>query len=100
VKALFTNVTGSYASEGLAQRLGGILTPWTASSASNGLLSSRIDGETRTITDLQGQSKDWDQRLALRQQMLQAQFTAMETALSQAQSQSGWLDSQMKSLGG
>jgi flagellar hook-associated protein 2 len=100
VKALFTNVTGSYASEGLAQRLGGILTPWTASSASNGLLNSRIDGESQTISSLQAQSKNWDQRLALRQQTLQAQFTAMETALSQAQSQSGWLDSQIKNLGG
>jgi flagellar hook-associated protein 2 len=99
VKALLTNVTGSYASEGLAQRLGGILVPWTASSASNGLLNTRIDGETKTIGDLQSQSKDWDQRLALRQQTLQQQFTAMETALSQAQSQSGWLDSQISQLG-
>jgi flagellar hook-associated protein 2 len=99
VKALFTNVTGSYSSEGLAQRLGGILTPWTASSASNGLLNTRIDGETKTIGDLQTQSSDWDQRLALRQQMLQAQFTAMETALSQAQSESGWLSGEIAKLG-
>jgi flagellar hook-associated protein 2 len=98
VKALFTNVTGSYSSEGLAQRLDGVLKPWTASSASNGLLNLRIDGETKTLTDLQAQSTQWDQRLAIRQQTLQAQFTAMETALSQAQSQSSWLDGEIAKL--
>jgi flagellar hook-associated protein 2 len=99
VKALFTNPTGSYASEGLAQRLNGILNPWTAGSASNGLLNSRIDGETTTITGLQADSAAWTPRLALKQQMLQAQFAAMETALSQAQSQSAWLDGQIAQLG-
>jgi flagellar hook-associated protein 2 len=99
VKALFTNTTGSYSSEGLAQRLAGVLTPWTASSASNGLLNTRIDGESNTIKDLQSQSADWDQRLAIRQQMLQDQFTAMETALSQAQSESSWLTGEISKLG-
>jgi flagellar hook-associated protein 2 len=99
VKALFTNVTGNYSSEGLAQRLGDVLTPWTASSASNGLLNSRIDGESDTIKDLQSQSADWDVRLSIRQQMLQAQFTAMETALSQAQSESSWLSGEISKLG-
>ena len=39
VKALFTNATGSYGSEGLAQRLNRTLNPWTAGSSSNGLLT-------------------------------------------------------------
>jgi flagellar hook-associated protein 2 len=99
VKALFTNVTGSYSTEGLAQRLNDVLTPWTATSASNGLLNSRIDGETSTIKELQSESADWDVRLALKQQTLQAQFVAMETALSQAQSQSTWLDGEIAKLG-
>jgi flagellar hook-associated protein 2 len=98
VKALFTNVTGSYASEGLAQRLGDILTPWTATSASNGLLNSRIDNEGATIDSLNKQVGDWDVRLALKEEMLQRQFVAMETALSQAQSQSSWLDGQLAKL--
>jgi flagellar hook-associated protein 2 len=99
VKALFTNVTGSYATEGLGQRLNDLIKPWTASSASNGLLNSRIDNETKTISDLQGQSANWDVRLQTRQQMLQAQFTAMEVALGKAQSQSAWLDGQIAQLG-
>ena len=99
VKALFTNATGSYASEGLAQRLGGILNPWTAGSSSNGLLSTRIDGETTTITGLQADSAAWTPRLALKENTLKMQFAAMETALSQAQSQSSWLDGQIAQLG-
>jgi flagellar hook-associated protein 2 len=98
VKALFTNVTGSYASEGLAQRLGDLLKPWTASSASNGLLNMRIDGETTTLSSLQAQSINWDERLKIRQEMLQKQFVAMETALGQAQSQGSWLDGQIAQL--
>jgi flagellar hook-associated protein 2 len=99
VKALFTNPTGSYGSEGLAQRLNGILGPWTAGTASNGLLSTRIAGEATTISSLQADSAAWTPRLALRAQMLRAQFAAMETALSQAQSQSQWLDGQIAQLG-
>jgi flagellar hook-associated protein 2 len=98
VKALFTNATGDYATEGLAQRLNGILGPWTAGSSSNGLLSTRIDGESATISSLQADSAAWTPRLALREQMLRAQFAAMETALSRAQSQSSWLDGQIAQL--
>jgi flagellar hook-associated protein 2 len=98
VKALFTNATGSYATEGLGQRLGDLVKPWTASSASNGLLNLRIDSETSTISTLQKQSTDWDVRLQTKQQMLQMQFTAMEVALSKSQSQSSWLDGQIAQL--
>lgn len=99
VKALFTNATGSYASEGLAQRLSRTLNPWTAGSSSNGLLSTRIDGEGTTVNSLKADSAAWTPRLAIREAMLRAQFAAMETALSQAQSQSSWLDGQIAQLG-
>jgi flagellar hook-associated protein 2 len=99
VKALFTNATGSYSTEGLGQRLSGILTPFTSSSALGGYLSTEVDNETATITSLQSQVTDWDQRLALKQQTLQAQFTAMETALSQSQSTSASLTQSVNQLG-
>ncbi len=63
-----------------------------------GTLDVRIQGETADIKDLTSSIADWDQRLALRQQSLQAQFTAMETALSQSQSQGQWLSGQLASL--
>jgi len=99
VKALFTNATGSYSTEGLGQRLSGIVTPYTSSSALGGYLSTEVDNETSTIASLQTQVTDWDQRLALRQQTLQAQFTAMETALSQSQSTSASMTQSVKQLG-
>jgi flagellar hook-associated protein 2 len=99
VKALFTNATGSYASEGLGQRLNTLLNQYTEPSISGGYLNQGIDGEATTVKELQGQITDWDQRLALKQTMLQTEFTNMETALSQAQSVGSQLSSQISSLG-
>ena len=96
VKALFTNATGKYNSEGLSQRLGDILNSYTADQT--GSLSSYIDSEGTLITSMQQESSDMDQRLQLRQQQLQSQFTNMETALSSLQAQSSWLTSQINSL--
>jgi hypothetical protein len=45
-KALFTNVSSSYDTEGLAQWLGGLLDSWVKS---DGILDGRIDAEQTTI---------------------------------------------------
>ncbi|HEX5145394.1 MAG TPA: flagellar filament capping protein FliD [Conexibacter sp.] len=63
-----------------------------------GTLDSDINGDGDQIKQLQSDIADWDDRLALRQQTLQAQFTAMETALSQSQSMGQWLTGQISSL--
>lgn len=97
VKNLFINPTGSYSTEGLSQRLQDVLQPWTDSSQS-GILTSRIGGETSTITSLQSESAAWDVRLQMKQQAYQAQFTQMETALSQLQSEGQWLTGQIAKL--
>jgi flagellar hook-associated protein 2 len=99
VKALFTNSTGSYSTEGLGQRLSGVLKPYTSDAALGGYLDTSIDTETTKIKTLQSQVADWETRLALKQQTLQAQFTAMETALSQVQSESASLSSSISQLG-
>jgi flagellar hook-associated protein 2 len=98
VKSLFTNATGKYSTEGLGQRLNTILNQYTEPTISGGYLNGAIDSETTTITELQSQVTDWQQRLALKQQSLQDQFTNMETALSQAQSVGAQLSSQISSL--
>jgi flagellar hook-associated protein 2 len=95
VKNLFTNATAAYSSEGLAQRLNGILSSYTGT---NGVLSSQINGESSLIASLNQQKADWDVRLADKQQALQTKFTAMETALSQLQSQGSWLSGQLSGL--
>jgi flagellar hook-associated protein 2 len=63
-----------------------------------GTLDVAIDSEGDEVKRLQSTMADMDARLALRQQTLQAQFTAMETALSQSQQQSQWLSGQIASL--
>jgi flagellar hook-associated protein 2 len=95
VKNLFTNATGSYSNEGLAQRLNGILGSYTGT---NGILSGQITGESSLIASLNQQKADWDVRLQEKQQTLQTKFTAMETALSQLQSQGSWLSGQLSGL--
>jgi flagellar hook-associated protein 2 len=98
VKALFTNATGKYATEGIGQRLDTILNQYTEPSSSGGYLANAIDGETSSITELQGEVSDWQQRLALKQQNYETEFTNMETALSQTQSVGAELSSQISSL--
>jgi flagellar hook-associated protein 2 len=95
VKNLFTNVTNSFGSEGLAQRMNGVL---QQSTGAHGSISSRITGESQLISSLNQQKADWDVRLSERQTALQAKFTAMETALSKIQSQGNWLSSTIAKL--
>lgn len=63
-----------------------------------GPLDAAIDSQADQIKQLQSGIADWDARLTLKQQTLQAQFTAMETALSQSQQQGSWLSGQIASL--
>jgi flagellar hook-associated protein 2 len=99
VKALFTNVTGAYSSEGLAQRLHGVVDPWVVGSGTAAaIFSSRISSEQTMIDSLKKQQSDMDVRLTARETALRQKFTAMETALSQLQSQGNWLLGQLAQL--
>lgn len=63
-----------------------------------GTIDVRITGADAELKRLQQSMADMDDRLALKEQTLRAQFTAMETALSQSQTQSSWLSGQLASL--
>jgi flagellar hook-associated protein 2 len=63
-----------------------------------GTIDVRITGADAELKRLQAAMADMDDRLALKEQTLRAQFTAMETALSQSQTQSSWLSGQLASL--
>lgn len=69
-----------------------------ASDPNIGTLTTSITGRNSEIKQMQDSISDWDTRLALRQDSLQRQFTALETALSQMNSQSNWLSGQLASL--
>ena len=96
VKALFTNTSGTGSSLGMGQRLNALVDGMT--NATTGILTARINDEQSTIDDLKRQSDDMNVRLTAKEASLRAQYTAMETALSQAQSQGQYLSSQLASL--
>jgi flagellar hook-associated protein 2 len=100
VKALFTNVTGSYDTEGLAQRLDGYLGAWLDGSGDQAsIMSSRLASEQSILDDIQQRRDDLARRLTDKQTQLQLQFTNLETALSKAQTEGQWLSGQLASLG-
>lgn len=70
----------------------------TASDKVTGTLTTAITGRTSTIRTLNDSIDQWDRRLELRRTALTRQFTALETALSQMNSQSNWLAGQINSL--
>jgi flagellar hook-associated protein 2 len=63
-----------------------------------GTIDVRITGADAELKRLQQSMADMDQRLALKEQTLRAQFTAMESALAQSKSQGDWLSGQLASL--
>lgn len=63
-----------------------------------GLVTGAIDSRERERTRFDASIASWDQRLELRERTLIRQFSALETALSQAQSQGQWLASQLAGL--
>jgi flagellar hook-associated protein 2 len=95
VKALFTNVTNSYGSEGLVQRQNRVLNTFVGT---GGVLNSAIASEATMISSLSAQKSAWDVRLADKEAALRKQYTAMETAMQAAQSQGSWLTSQITGL--
>ncbi|WGX97860.1 flagellar filament capping protein FliD [Nocardioides sp. L-11A] len=69
-----------------------------ASDKYDGTVTNAVNGKTATIGRLTDSIAAWDDRLALRRTTLERQYTALETALSQLQSQSNWLSSQLSAL--
>jgi flagellar hook-associated protein 2 len=86
---------GSTTTSGFAQSFEGLLAPITRSG--DGLIDQRVkdaDGELSYIKD---NLDRMDLRLQAKQDLLRSQFTAMEQALSQSQTQSTWLTQQLSS---
>ena len=88
VKSFLTDTTN-----GIAAKLGGLLDP--VAKASTGLIDVRANEAGSESSDIDDQIQALEDRLAQRQERLQAQFTAMEQALAQSQSQGSWLTAQL-----
>jgi len=81
---------------GLAARIEKVAN--AASDKYEGSITTSITSRTTGIDRLNDSIEAWDQRLELRRASLTRQFTALETALSQMNSQSSWLSGQVASL--
>jgi len=69
-----------------------------AADTTGGTIDVRIVGADAELKRLQRAMADMDDRLALKETSLRTQFTAMEAALAQSQTQSSWLSGQLASL--
>ena len=69
-----------------------------ASDSIGGYLTSKVTGQEDAVKSLNDNIAAWDSRLAKRKEILQRQYTAMETTMSSIQSQSNWLSAQLASL--
>jgi flagellar hook-associated protein 2 len=96
VKALLHNATGDASTEGFAQRVDRLLEPITA--ASTGILSQRISSQQSLIDLLKKRQADLDVRLAQKEVALRRQFSALEAALSQLQSQNDFVSARLAAL--
>jgi len=100
VKQLFTNDTTDYKTQGLEQRLDGIVGPWVHGDGKvDAIMDSRLASSDALMKSLKDREADMNVRLTDKEKQLRAQFTAMETALSKAQSQGQWLSGQLAALG-
>jgi flagellar hook-associated protein 2 len=70
----------------------------TASNKTDGTITTAITSRNDAIKRLNADVDAWDIRLELRRTALTRQFTALETALSQMNSQSSWLAGQISGL--
>jgi flagellar hook-associated protein 2 len=96
VKALLSGATGDPSTEGFAQRVDRLLEPITA--ASTGILSQRISSQQSLIDLMKKRQADMDVRLAQKEVALRRQFSALEAALSQLQSQNDFVSARLAAL--
>jgi flagellar hook-associated protein 2 len=66
----------------------------------DGLLTTRITGQESEVKGLGEQMERWDVRLAQRKSTLERTYARLEVMLSQLQSQSSYLSSQIAALPG
>ena len=80
VRKLLGGITGT---DGFAQRIQGILDPYSGTA---GVLSQRISSEDSTLSGIANDLIAFDRRMTQKQDALNKQWSALETALQKAQS--------------
>lgn len=90
-----TLLAGTDGTGGWARGFESLLNDYTRS---GGNIDIRITGADDELRALRSQMAQMDARLDVKQRALQAQFTALEVAMSKSQTQSAWLTSQLAGL--
>ena len=85
-----------FENKGIASIISDGLSIWT--STTSGIISSRIKGYDSEISFVDDSMENMLIRLEKKESNLKRQFTAMEVAMSELQSQGNWLSSQLASL--
>lgn len=94
VQAAFANEAGT----GLVQRYEKVAKG--ASDEETGTVTQAVAGKQATIKRLEDSIAAWDVRLALREQTMTRQFSALDVSMNQWQSIGSWLSGQIASLPG
>jgi flagellar hook-associated protein 2 len=96
VRNIFAQNSGSV--QGVAVRLSSYVS--TLVVGGKGIVTGKQNTIEQRIKDIDTQIARWEDRLALREEILRRQFTNMETVLSQLQAQSEWLTQQISKISG
>ncbi|GAB3216266.1 hypothetical protein GCM10027586_07710 [Kineococcus gypseus] len=97
LKAADGSASATTRPDGIVERLAKVAK--SATDSVTGTITSAINGQNSSITDLTKRISDWDTRLADKRAYYQKYYGALEVALGKLQSQSTWLAGQLAGLG-
>jgi flagellar hook-associated protein 2 len=99
LNADWTKVRDLFTGKGTTKGLSALMTDYVGSqTGTNGVITGRMNSDDTVLKDYTDQITRLNDRMATTQDRLKKQFAAMETALSQSQTQQAWLTSQISSL--
>lgn len=99
LNADYTKVRDLFAGKGTTKGISSLISDYVGTQTStNGVLTGRMNSDDTVLKDYTAQIDKLNDRMKTTQERLKAQFTAMETALNQSQTQQAWLTSQISSL--
>jgi flagellar hook-associated protein 2 len=99
INADYTKVRDLFAGKGTTKGISGLISDYVGTQTStSGILTGRMNSDDTVIKDYNAQIDRLNDRMKTTQERLKAQFTAMETALNNSQTQQAWLTSQISSL--
>jgi flagellar hook-associated protein 2 len=96
VQRLFFAQDASDPNPGIGQRVADAVK--AATDSTSGYIATASKGRKDTVADITKQINRWEDRLLIKQASLTRQFSALNTALGNLNSQSSWLSSQIASL--